>query len=579
VAFRAYAWVYGLAPLFVHWLVQEVLLDQVLGIRTGNAVALAGYGIAVGALAAAVIATGRGGALRGLVVDARSALVPYVVFAALCAAIAAHDVDQPIPRLKWQDVSRKTFGLQVTHDNYFQFVNGKAIAEHVPFAAFYGGGALVYPVTSRGIVPGVLYSSWRRIVGGLRPAWEDRFAWYLLFGIACNAMMVFPLDALRVRLRLRMSSWLLLGLLATSALFVVNGYYTWFKLCGAAFFLSGVVALLAPASAASWAAAGALWGLSASMHQGNALGFPIVALWALTRAGVGPLGWLRLAGAMAAAFAVVMLPWQVVMALHFPPDVLLVAGHYLDGHFGPSLEESARAFVAATPWQAQVSHRLASLVVALRALESVELLTGWTSQAIDAWVVLWPRYRFGYAAIVLYPVAIGALAARLFGPTRPAGRNSSGLLVATVLSLVAAILVHYSWWYADWIPHLPLGPLILAYVLLADRCVAWRWTHAALLAFVLVEGTITLGTLVTGTGQEPLPLRCGKPGICGHDLMLHDAESSVPGGGSRWTPLTPPRAARHGAGPPAPTLAAAVPCAGSATARPDRAAPSEPARS
>jgi hypothetical protein len=525
VAFRAHAWVYGVALLFVHWLVQEVLLDLVLGVRTGNGVALALALGTVGALAAATFALGRGATVWLLVVEARTALASYLVLAVLWAALAAHDVAQPIPQLRWQDVARKTFGLQVTHDNYFQFVNGKAIAEHVPFETFYGNGALVYPVTSRGIVPGVLYSSWRRIVGGLRPAWEDRFAWYLLFGIACNAMVVFPLDALRVRLGLRMSPWLLLGLLATSALFAVNGYYTWFKLCGAAFFLSGIVALLGAPSAASWAAAGALWGVSAGMHQGNALGFPLVVVWALARARSGALRGLGLAGVLAATCAAVMLPWQIVTALHFPPDVLLVAGHYLDGHFEPSLRASAQGFFASTPWQAQVSHRVQSLVVALRVPESLALLTGWTSHGLAEWLTRIPRYRFGYAAIALYPVAIGALGARLFGPRRTAGRDANGLLAAAVLGLVAAVLVHYSWWYADWVPHLPLGPLILAYVLLADRGAGWRWTHVALLLLVLVEGSITLGTLLSDTGQESLPGRCRKPGICGHDLMLHDADS------------------------------------------------------
>jgi len=525
VGFRAYAWVYGLALLFAHYLVHEVLLDQLLGIRTGDGVALALYLVAVGGLAGATLARGRGGALWRLMVDARTALLPYLGFAVLCATLASHDVTHPLPRLEWHHVARKTFGVQTTHDNWFQFVNGKAIAEHLPFATFYDDEALVYPVTSRGILPGVLYSTWRHLVGGLRPSWADRFAWYLLFGIALNAMVIFPLDALRLRLGLRLSPWLLFGLYASSALFLVNGYYTWFKLSGAAFFLAGIVALLTPARWQSWTAAGVLWGVSASMHQGNALGFPIVALWALARTPAGVVGRLGLAAALGVAFVAVMAPWQLVMAFHFPPDLLLVAGHYLDGHFGETLGETLRTFVTATSWQAQVSHRLASLVVALRGPESLELLAGWTWSPAESFAATLPRFRFGYAAIALYPAALGALLARVVGHARPPGRDASGLLAAVMLSLVGAVLAHYSWWYADWVPHLPLGPLVLASVLLADRCVGWRWTHAALIAFVLFEGTITLGGLATGAGQEMLAARCAKPGICGHDLMLHDPES------------------------------------------------------
>jgi len=525
VGFRAFAWVYGLALLFAHYLVHEVLLEQLLGIRTGDGVALATSLVAVGGLAGATLATGRGGALARLVVDARTALLPYLGFAVLCAALASHDVFQPLPRLEWHHVARKTFGVQTTHDNLFQFVNGKAIAEHVPFATFYDGGTLIYPVTSRGILPGVLYSTWRHLLGGVKTSWADRFAWYLLFGVALNAMVVFPLDALRVRLGLRLSPWLLFGLLASSSLFLVNGYYTWFKLSGAAFFLAGIVALLAPPTLRSWAVAGVLWGVSASMHQGNALGFPIVALWALARAPAGVVGRLGLAAAMGVAFVAVMLPWQIVMARSFPPDVLLVAGHYLDGHFGKTVGECLRNFVASTSWQAQVSHRLASLVAALRGPETLELALGWTWSAAEAWAVAVPRLRFGYAALALYPAALGALLARVVGHARPPGRDARGLLVAAVLSLVGAILVHYSWWYADWVPHLPLGPLVLASVLLADRCVGWRWTHLALIALVLFEATLTLGTLTTGAGQAMLVGRCARPGICGHDLMLHDDRS------------------------------------------------------
>lgn len=531
VGFRAYAWVYGLGVFFVHYLVQEVLLDRVLGIRTGNGFALGLYVGGVGVLVGATLALRRGRALSELVVDARTALVPYLVFAILCTALATQGVAQPIPKLRWHHVSNRTFGMQATHDNYFQFVNGKAIAEHVPFSTFYADGAMVYPVTSRGVLPGVLYSSWRRIVGGVKPSWADRFAWYLLFGIAANAMTIFALDALRLRLGLRLSPWLLLAMLATSALFLVNGYYTWFKFCGAALFLSGIVALLAPPSLATWAAAGALWAASASMHQGNALGFPIVALWALARARVGLGGRVALVAAMAVVFVAVMLPWQIVMAIYFPPDLLLLAGHYLGGHLEPTLGATVQAFVASTSWQAQLSHRLGSLVAALRVEESLELLAGWTWEGPEVWAAALPRFRFGYAAIALYPVALGALVAGIVAPRQRAGRDATGLLIATLVGLVVAIFAHFSWWYADWVPHLPLGLVVLAYVLLADRCVAWRWTHAALVGLVFFEGTITLGMLTNGTNQTMLPGHCGKPGICGHALMLHDADSF-----DLWTP-------------------------------------------
>lgn len=531
VGFRAWAWVYGLALLFAHYLVQEVVLDGLLGVRTGDGVALGLHLVAILALVGLTIVTGRGGVVRWLVVDARTAIVAYGAFAVLCATLAAHGVTHPVRRLGWQHVARETFGVQVTHDNYFQFVNGKAIAEHVPFATFYGGGALTYPVTSRGVLPGVLYASWRRVVGGVRADWADRFAWYVLFGIALNAMVVFPLDALRLRLGLRLSPWLLLGLLASSSVFLVNGYYTWFKLCGAAFFLSGIVAVLAPPSAASWAAAGALWGLSASMHQGGALGIPLVALWALARARRGLIARAGFFAAMTTAFVAVVLPWQIVMALYFSPDVLLLAGHYLDGHFAPTLAESVRAFAASTSWQAQASHRLASLAAALRLRESGELLAGWAWLPFDAWWAWVPRARFGYAAVVLYPVALGALAARLVGPGPGPSRNAGGLLAASLLGLLVAVLLHFSWWYADWVPHLPLGPLVLADVLLADRCVRWRWTHVALVGLIVLEGVLTLGALTSGVGQEALPLRCAKDGICGNALMLHGPDTFY-----LWTP-------------------------------------------
>lgn len=501
----AYAWIDATLLLLGLFLLQDVVLERLCGVRTGRDFALLAWAGTSIVLALGVVRRGRVRELGALLRQAGGLALAHVAVVVWLAALAGADLRAPLRDLTWGHVAHeKTFGTYHTHDNYFQFVNGRALANREPFERYYADGALVYPVTSREMLPGALYAELRWLVRAVARRWEDSFGLYLLFGIAYNATIVFALDALRRRLALRLPLWGIVLLVASTSSFLVHGYFTWFKLAGAAFFLSGVVAALEARGPAGWAWTGLLWGLAGNMHPGNNLAVPffLAGFAVATRDGARAA---RLTAWTGATFALTLLPWQLVKALWFPPEFVMIADHYLNGLRGDTLAATAATFVTTTPVAEQLQHRARSLVVALRLREVAELAWPWLSATWTEWGVRVAQYRFQYAAIMLYPVAALALLARLRSDARAGTPPAARLAALSLVTLVVLIALHFSVMFADVTAHLPLGPLVLVYVVLAAVCFADDVARRVLVGLCVVEGTITVLLLALHQGQHFVP--------------------------------------------------------------------------
>lgn len=502
----AYVFVDATLFLVAIFLIQDVALERLAGVRTGRDFGVILWAALVALLALGIVGRGRLRELATLARRARGLLAAHGLVVVWLALLAGADVAAPLRNLTWQHVSHeKTFGTYHTHDNYFQFVNGRALANREPFERYYADGALVYPVTSREMLPGALYASVRRITRGVAKHWEDSFGLYLLFGIACNATIVFALDALRRRLGLRLPLWGIALLVASTSSFLIHGYFTWFKLAGAAFFLSGVVAALDARGPAGWLWTGLLWGLAGSMHLGNALAVPFfLAGFAVAARDVRRA--VQATACTAAAWALTLLPWQLTKAMLFPPEFVMIADHYLGGLRGETLAATAVTFVTTTPIADQLQHRVRNLAVGLRLREVTELASPWLYASWTEWAVRFAQYRFQFAAIMLYPVAALALLARVRHHARPlTSRAAAALAALSAVTLIALVALHFSTMFADMTAHLPLGPLVLLYVVMAAACFADDLARRLLVGFCLLEGALTVLLLALHEGQHFVP--------------------------------------------------------------------------
>jgi hypothetical protein len=77
--------------------------------------------------------------LNYYVYSARTPLTLFIIILLLLTLYISFDTPHPFQNLGWQSISGpKTFNVFSAHDNYFQFANGRVIAERLPFSDEYG---------------------------------------------------------------------------------------------------------------------------------------------------------------------------------------------------------------------------------------------------------------------------------------------------------------------------------------------------------------------------------------------------------------------------------------------------------
>lgn len=437
-------------------------------------------------------------AVAAVVREHRGVLLWWLALVVGATWLLIFDADRPFATLGFHHIAGwKTFGAIQAHDNYFQYVNGKAIADGEPFSKYYGGGRLTYDVTAREMLPGAVYAVFRKLLAVFSWRLSDSYLVYTAFGTVANAAVVAPVSALANRLFPKVSLWKIsLALLATSSFFA-NVYYTWFKYCGAALFLSGVVVLLIDrARRGSWLVAGVLIGLSVNMHTGNLLGLPAFLAyfawrhWKEERRAAGPL-------LLSVVVIASMLPWNFVKARWLHTDNTLFVQHYLDGHQRPEgVGASLRDFLEQTPLERQLGFRAERLAAAARLRELADWVAAFGTESLkQQWVRLgWLEVR--YLAPLFYPLVFFAVLS-LRRPRPPAPRERWPFALLAAATALVLVLASFGVFPADINFSQPMAVVLVVCVCLSGYVLEGGGAPAAVfLAFAALQALRSLAVLL-----------------------------------------------------------------------------------
>jgi hypothetical protein len=374
----------------------------------------------------------------------------YALVVLICTFIVSHDTELPLTNLSYESVSGpKTFEAFRAHDNYFQYANGSAIAQNLPFKNWYGGGRLIYQPQDRTMLPGVMYGVAQRLLSDFSVPVGQSFLAYTIFAICLNALVLLPLAVLARRLVPAAPWGPVLVALSVNAFVLVNFYYAWFKFAGAALFLGAVaVLLLDHRRLRSWALAGLLFGLSANMHAGNALGIPLIFLWfawrVLRNAGL-PRAVLNPA-VLCLVFVAANLPWGVVKHVYMPDDQALLKSFFLAGKDDPrGLLASAKLFFEEVPLERQIDWRLGRLAESFHLKDLADLAHLLRHGEWRELAGRWNQLEFSRFAFVVYPSLAFLLLAWLTQKTglsrRPAAKLAPEARTLAVLGFASVLAI------------------------------------------------------------------------------------------------------------------------------------------
>ncbi len=416
----------------------------------------------------------------------------YLALLTVCSFILVQGSNLPLENTWYSTIAgqtrSKTYQAFRAHDAVFHYVNGIAISNHEPFSRYYANRALFYGVEDRGILPGVLYSMLRCLLRNASPALADSFLVYTLAGTCFNLMVLFPVFALLRRYGDSRHLWFFSAAFSLNTFILVNYYLTWFKMAGAAFFLSGLYMMFRAVEKrkdADWGSSGLLLGIGANMHAGSALGIPVFFLWSawrslrqtagLMRAAVGP-------ALLVGVFAAANLPWSVIKKLYFHDQYRLIKEHFLAGYSDPAgLGKSVALFLAKVPFPEQVGHRLARLWDSFRLASVGALLNALQKGEIERFFRSWNRWEFTFTAFVLYPFMLLAAVAAVQQHWRKKGGGSGAFTVVqhrptagelaglSALTLLTIVFVSYGSHAPDITYHQPMGVIVLLYVLMIGK--------------------------------------------------------------------------------------------------------------
>jgi hypothetical protein len=415
------------------------------------------------------------------------ALLAYFALTAVVCLVLTADHPEPLSGYSYRHVaSTRTFGLCGAHDNYFQYVNAEAIANGEPFARYYGNWRLVYDVTAREMLPGVLYSVGVRVLRALVPGLADSFLVYTFFGVSLNLAALFPLFALVRRYHPSLSAATLAFAVFANAFAFVSAYYTWFKAPGVALFLAGLLTVLESSQRfRAWLWAGLLFGLGCNMHAATALAIPVFLVWLglrHLRRGPGSLGQRAAAPAALAVVCVLcLLPWSIVKRTHLHPDNALIIEHFFEGNTSVrrpdgGLGTAWQRLSAAHPLREQLAVRSRRVWETTRFREAKDAFR--PRVPLRDWLVDWTRYETMYPAVLLYPLGLFVLLARAAGagpgPLDERRRERRFLLGMCLLADALVVFASYSPHSPDLNWHLPMAMILLIYALLAARVLEAR---------------------------------------------------------------------------------------------------------
>jgi hypothetical protein len=352
--------------------------------------------------------------------SARTPLALFIVILLLLTLYISFDTPYPFQNLGWQSISGpKTFNVFSAHDNYFQFANGRVIAEQLPFSDEYGVWGQTRPLffyaEDREILPGVIYAVFRSMGNAVSPVVGNSYMSYTIFGVAMNLMIIFPIIALAQRyidLKSETLVILLVLILFGNGALIAHSSLTWFKFSGAALFLSGLGILLGDRSRLqSWLLGGLCFGLAVNMHAGVALGIPFYFLWLLYQKGkeenYSVFAWLSGPVLLMISFMIINLPWKLVKKFYLHDSISLPTTFLFGGYSkNNSLFDSAILFFQEVPFAEQISFRLQRLLLSLRLDEAGMLWQELTENDFVSFLSYWTHLEFGYTVFLYYPLLL-----------------------------------------------------------------------------------------------------------------------------------------------------------------------------
>jgi hypothetical protein len=351
--------------------------------------------------------------LNHYVVSTRAPIIIFIVALLLLTAYINFDTPYPFQNLGWQSISGpKTFDVFHAHDNYFQYANGLVIAENLPFSSEYGGRRLIYMPEDREILPGVIYAVFRSIYSAVSTYVGNSYMTFIIFGVAMNLMIIFPVIALARRYIDVKSGIFLIVLLFGNAVFIVQPSLTWFKFCGAALFLSAILILLRDRQTLqSWLLAGLIFGLAANMHAAVSIGIPLYFLWFVYQRGretdFQVSRWLSGPLLLVGIFVLVNLPWKLIKKYYLQDSIDLFSTFFFAGYkVNSSLLDSAILFFNSIPMDEQIMFRSGKLIQAFR-LEEVFKLPGLLQESgFGEFLLQWTQHEVGYTVFLYYPLLL-----------------------------------------------------------------------------------------------------------------------------------------------------------------------------
>jgi hypothetical protein len=337
----------------------------------------------------------------------------FIVTLLLLTAYISFDTPYPFQNLGWQSISGpKTFDVFHAHDNYFQYANGRVIAENLPFSAEYGNRRLLYMPEDREILPGVIYAVFRSIYSAVNTYIGNSYMAFIIFGVAMNLMVIFPIIALARRYVVVKQEMFLIALIFGNAIFIVQPSITWFKFCGGALFLSAILILLRDReNIRSWLLAGLMFGLAANMHAAVSIGIPLYFLWFFYHKGretnYHPARWLFGPSMLVGMFVLVNLPWKLIKKHFLQDSIDLFTTFFFAGHkVNESLLDSAAFFFNKIPLDEQITFRMGKLLQSFRLEEVFKLPEVFVEFGFEKFLLQWTQYEVGYTVFLYYPLAL-----------------------------------------------------------------------------------------------------------------------------------------------------------------------------
>lgn len=391
----------------------------------------------------------------------------------------------------WDSVNHNTldrltiFSSFPGHDNQFQYINGKAIADDEPFSKYYRNNKLSYGVEDRGILPGVIYSVYRTFFTTFSTYIGSSYLTYTIVGLCMNVMVIFPLVVLFRRYFPSRYQNIFILVLCLNTFIFPNFYFTWFKFSGAALFISGVLLLFdSRRNLSNWLVAGFMFGIASSMHASNALAIPLMFLWfvglSISEFGLWSRQVLFFPLALGMTFIFVNLPWSIVKALHFPDTHALIIQHYFPAKQGPTLVATIKNFFATTPLQTQLEHRMGNVIKGVRLFEFLDCFRVLPSKGAAQFIKVYNNYQFYYVMFSVIPLICFGLLGQLscaFFSKRTKGYENTGdfidimpyervmLFTLSILTIIGLTFAAYSN-VPDLNHALPAGPILIIHTLL-----------------------------------------------------------------------------------------------------------------